>query len=109
MLTLMSLLEVQKYLCGTSNANAMIMAYITIVYILGVVVAYMSTLAYFYYYNNPCCLKENKLKYAEGEIVLYLTYIPFFSSWFYVIIFLIYLITKLLKYLSYKILELILR
>lgn len=87
----------------------MILVYIDIVYILGVVVAYMSTLTYFYYYNNPCYLKKNKLKYAEGEIIRYLTYIPFFSSWFYVIFFLIYLITKLLKYLSYRLLELILR
>lgn len=87
----------------------MIVLFGILFYILGAVLAYMLTITYFYYTNKKYSDKKNKLKFAKEKTIEEFSEIAFFLSWLLVVIYLIYILIILLKYISDKLLELILR
>lgn len=87
----------------------MIVLFGILFYILGAVLAYILTVTYFYYTNKKYSDKKNKLKFAKEKTIEEFSEIAFFLSWLLVITYLIYALIILLKYISDKLLELILR
>lgn len=101
-------LEDLKFLCGILNDNMVITILWILFYILGVILSYIFAVLYAYYIDNPYSNKENKLTYAKRTTLEDFTEVPFFLSWFFFIIFLIYVVIKILKYLVNKLINFIL-
>ena len=68
-----------------------------ILYVLGVLVSFASTVLYFYYIDNPYTDKENKLDFAIEKTIDGLRECLFFLSWVFFIALTVYVVTKIIK------------
>ena len=68
-----------------------------LLYVLGVLVSYVSTVLYFYYIDNPSTHKENKLEFAVEKTIDGFRECLFFLSWLYFIALTVYVLIKIIK------------
>lgn len=68
-----------------------------ILYVLGVLASYVSTVLYFYYIDNPSTHKENKLEFAVEKTITGFRECLFFLSWLYFTVLVVYAVIKIIK------------
>lgn len=68
-----------------------------LLYVLGVLASYVSTVLYFYYIDNPYTDKENKLEFAVEKTISGFTECLFLFSWVYFIVLAVYVVIKIIK------------
>lgn len=68
-----------------------------LIYVLGVLVSYESTVLYFYYIDNPYTDKETKLEFAVEKTISGFTECLFFFSWVFFIALVVYAVIKIIK------------
>ena len=77
-----------------------------LLYVLGVLVSYASTVLYFYYtIDNYHYCKALRIQAAKYDMGSYCMDVFCFASWLYFIVLAVYVISKLLKYVTDKLID----